>query len=52
MPELNGYETTKILKELEKENKIPEIIIIACTAVSLQRQNRGLRDISLGNGPV
>jgi CheY-like chemotaxis protein len=38
MPELDGFETTKILKRLEKENKTSEIVIIACTAVSQNKQ--------------
>ena len=32
MPILNGIESTKIIKSLMKENKIPFIPIVACTA--------------------
>ena len=32
MPVINGYEATKVLKNLMRKNEIPQIFIIACTA--------------------
>ena len=38
MPELNGVETTKQIRSLIKDNVLPEIPIVACTAFGAKDQ--------------
>ena len=42
MPEMNGYEATKIIKQKIKEKEFPQMIIIATTAYVF---NEGIMDI-------